>query len=165
MNQIFSLVVVLECWPIIANIMACHIHSNMSMQWPTTHTFLPACLHNQLLLILAVYVEADNVTAVWGIKEDVLTCVCSTDWWGIFSSLSSSSKWIIAISSGCGTSGKPRESLEIQPQLADVIRNFFDCKGTGSCTASSIRARVPWISDVGCVCRDWGATCCGCNYT
>ena len=89
--------------------------------------------------------------------------VGSTDARGVLSSLSSSSEVVIAGASSC--CGKSRESLEIQPQLANVIRNLADGVGTGTSTGGCIWAGVVWIPDVGGVGGDGGAACGGGDYT
>ena len=66
----------------------------------------------------------------------VIACVGSTDAWGVLSSLSSCSEVIITNSIGC--CGKSRESLEIQSQLANIIRNLADGVGAGPCTCCSV---------------------------
>lgn len=87
----------------------------------------------------------------------VVSCVSSTNWRGVRSSLSSCSKSVITSSSrwGCCKSWK---RLEIQPQLTNVISNFLDGEATRSCTASCVRAWVSRISDVGGVCWDCWST-------
>ena len=77
----------------------------------------------------------------------MIACVGSTDAWGVLSSLSSCSEVVIASSSSC--CGKSRKCLEIQPQLANIIRNLADGVGAGSSTGSSVRAGIVWVSDVG----------------
>ena len=90
----------------------------------------------------------------------VVSCVSSTNWRGVWSSLSSCSKSVITSSSRWGC-GKSRKRLEIQPQLTNVISNFLDGEATRSCTASSVRAWVSRISDVCRVCWDCRSTCGG----
>ena len=56
----------------------------------------------------------------------MISCVSSTDSWGIFPSLSSHGDVVSAQPNGCRGS-KTREGLEVQPQLANVILDLVDC--------------------------------------
>ena len=86
----------------------------------------------------------------------MIACVGPTDVRGVLSSLSSSSEVVIAGTSSC--CGKSRKSLEIQPQLANVIRNLADGVGTGTSTGGSVGARIVGVPDVGRVGGDGGTT-------
>ena len=93
----------------------------------------------------------------------MIASVGPTDVWGVLSSLSSCCEFVIAGTSSC--CGKSRESLEIQSQLANVIRDLADGVGTGTSTGGCVGAGVVWIPDVGRVGGDGGAACGGGDYT
>ena len=77
----------------------------------------------------------------------MIACVSPTDVGRVLSSLSFSCKVVIANCIGC--CGKPRKCLEIQPQLANIIRYLFDSEGTGSSAGGSVGAGVVGVPDVG----------------
>ena len=76
----------------------------------------------------------------------MIACISPTNIWGILSSLSFSSKFVITNSIGCCC--KSRESLEIQPQLANIIRNFLDGEGAGTSTGGSVGTGIIWVPDI-----------------
>ena len=71
----------------------------------------------------------------WLILFDILTVVSSvgaTDNRGVLAGLASSSHVVRTGANGSG-GGKPREGLEVKPQLANIIRDFTDGVSTRSC--------------------------------
>jgi len=94
----------------------------------------------------------------------VIACVSSTDRRRIHPSLSSHGQGVIA-RPGSGGGDKPGECLEIQPQLADIVRDLADAEGTTSCTARRVAAGVARVPDVGGVGGDGGATGSGVDHT
>ena len=94
----------------------------------------------------------------------MIICVGSTDAGRILSSLSSCSH-VVRASANRSCGGKPRECLEIKPQLADIIRDFTDGVSTRSCGWRGVGAGVVWISDVGGVGLDAGAAGGGGDHT
>ena len=88
----------------------------------------------------------------------MIACVGATDRWGVHACLSSHSHGVIARPCSC-RGGEPRECLEVQPQLTDVIRHFLESVGAGGSTGGSVAAGVSRVPDVGGVGGDGGATC------
>ena len=82
---------------------------------------------------------------------------------GALSSLSSSNEEVIAGPIGC--CDKSRESLEIQPQLAHILRHLDDGAGAGAGAGGAVGAGVAEIPDVGGVGGDGGTACGGGDYT
>ena len=90
--------------------------------------------------------------------------VGATDSGRVHACLSSHSQFVIAISCS-GGGGKPREGLEVQPQLTDVVRHLAEGVGAGGSTGGGVAAGVVRVPDVGGVGGDGGATCGGVDDT
>ena len=84
----------------------------------------------------------------------MIACVSSTDRWGVHSSLPGHGQGVVARPSS-GGGDEPRECLEVQSELADIVRDFADAEGTTSCTARRVAAGVSRVPDV----RDVGGDC------
>jgi len=84
----------------------------------------------------------------------VIASVGPTDVRGVLSSLSSCCEFVITSTSSC--CGKSRESLEIQSQLANIIRNLADGVGAGASAGGAVGAGVVGVPDVGGVGGDGG---------
>ena len=81
----------------------------------------------------SVYTEGkmclmDNLYVI--LRLTVIAGVCATDGGRVHARLPSHGEGVVAASSG-GGGGKPRECLEVQPELADIGRGFVECVGTG----------------------------------
>ena len=98
------------------------------------------------------------------INPTVVSCICSTNGWGIMSSCSRNLK-VIHTTSSTGASVEPSHGLEIQPQLANVIWHLLDSVGTCSSTGRCVGTWIVGVSDVGCICGDAGAASWGCDDT
>ena len=94
----------------------------------------------------------------------MIACVSSTDRWGVHSSLPSHGQGVVARPSS-GGGDEPRECLEVQSELADIVRDFADAEGTTSCTARRVAAGVSRVPDVGGVGGDGGTTGGGVDHT
>ena len=94
----------------------------------------------------------------------MIACVGATDGWGVHACLSSHSHGVIARPCSC-RGGEPRECLEVQPQLTDVIRHFLYSIRTCRCTSGSVAAGVSRVPDVGVVGGDRGTTGGGRDHT
>ena len=77
----------------------------------------------------------------------MIACVSPTYVGWVQLSLSFSCKVVTANCIGC--CGKSRECLEIQPQLANIIRYLADSECTGSSTGDGVGAGVVWVPDIG----------------
>ena len=97
------------------------------------------------------------------INLTVVICISSTNVRRILASLSSRSQVIWTHASRAG--GEPRECLEIQPQLANIIRDFAEGEGTRPARGRGVGAGVVWISDVGGVGGDGAAAGRGGDHT
>ena len=87
------------------------------------------------------------------LRLTVIACVGPTNRWGVHACLSSHSQGVIAVS-GCCRGGKPRECLEVQPQLTNVSGFFANCECTGGGTGCCVAAWVSRVPDVGGVGAD-----------
>ena len=94
----------------------------------------------------------------------VVSCVCSTNGWGIISSCSRDLK-VIHSTSSTGASVEASHGLEIQPQLANVIRDLLEGVSTCSSTGWGVGTGIVRIPDVGCICGDAGAASGGGDHT
>ena len=91
---------------------------------------------------------------------DILTVISSvgpTDDRRVLASLSSSSHVVRTGTNGSG-GGKPREGLEVKPQLADVIGHLVEGEGTGASCGGGVGAGVVGVPDVGGVGGEGAAT-------
>ena len=84
----------------------------------------------------------------------MIACVGATDRGRVHACLSSHSQFVVAVSCS-GGGGKPRECLEVQPQLTDVIRHLAEGEGAGGSTGCSEAAGVARVPDV-CRVRRYG---------
>ena len=87
----------------------------------------------------------------------VIACVSATDGGRVHSCLSSHGQGVVAGSSG-GRGGKPGESLEVQSELADIVRLLAEGVGTGGGAGSRVAAGVARVPHVGGVGGDGRAT-------
>ena len=71
----------------------------------------------------------------------------------------------VVTESGSCLSGETREGLEVQPQLADIVRGLVEGVGAGGGTGGCVAAGVSRVPDVGGVGGDGGATSCAGNHT
>ena len=94
----------------------------------------------------------------------VIACVSSTDRWGIHSCLASHCQGVVTRPGSCG-GDKPRERLEVQSELTDIIRDLADTEGTTASTAGGVAAGVARVPDVGGVGGDGGATGASVDHT
>ena len=90
--------------------------------------------------------------------------VGAADSWGVHACLSSHSQGVVAVSSCCG-GGKPRECLEVQPQLTDIVGHLAEGVGAGGGTGGGVAAGVARVPDVGGVGGDGRATGGGVDHT
>ena len=88
----------------------------------------------------------------------MIACVCATDGGRVDSSLSRHGQGVVAVSSS-GRGGEPGESLEVQPELADIVRLLAEGVGAGGGAGGGVAAGVARVPDVGGVGGDGGATC------
>ena len=87
----------------------------------------------------------------------MISCVCPTDCRRIFPSLTGHSKAVGADGTGA-VHHEPREGLEVQPELTDVVGDLVDGEGAGGGAAGFVPAGVARVPDVGRVGGDRGAT-------
>ena len=78
----------------------------------------------------------------------MIASVCATDGGRVHACLPSHGESVIAVSSR-GGGGEPGECLEVQPELADIVRGFADAEGATSGTAWCVAAGVSRVPDVG----------------
>ena len=78
----------------------------------------------------------------------MISSVCATDGGGVHTCLPSHGESVIAVPSG-GGGGEPGECLEIQPELADIIRLLAEGVGAGGGTGGRVAAGVARVPDVG----------------
>ena len=86
----------------------------------------------------------------------VISRVGPTDCWWILPSLTGHGKGVGADRAG-GVDHEPGEGLEVQPQLANIIRDLVDGEGAGGGRAGFVAAGVGGVPDVGRVGGDGGA--------
>ena len=94
----------------------------------------------------------------------MIACVGSTDGGRVHSSLPSHGQGVVARPSS-GGGGEPGECLEVQSELADVIRDLVEGVGAGGGTGGRVAAGVSRVPDVGGVGGDGGATGGGVDHT
>ena len=94
----------------------------------------------------------------------MIACVCATDGGRVDSCLSRHGQGVVAVSSS-GRGGEPGESLEVQPELADIVRLLAEGVGAGGGAGGGVAAGVARVPDVGGVGGDGGATCGGVDDT
>ena len=87
----------------------------------------------------------------------VISCVGATDCRRILPGLSGHSEGVSTDSSR-GVDHEPGEGLEVEPELADVLRHLVDGEGAGGGAARLVAAGVGGVPDVGRVGGDGGAT-------
>ena len=87
----------------------------------------------------------------------MISRVGATDSGRVHAGLSSHSQGVIARPCSC-RGGKPRECLEVQPQLTDVIGHLAEGVGAGGGTGGCVAAGVARVPDVGGVGGDGGTT-------
>ena len=94
----------------------------------------------------------------------MIACVSSADRWRVNSCLPLHCQGVVTKSGSC-RSGETRECLEVQPQLADIVRGLVEGVGTGGGTGGGVAAGVSRVPDVGGVGGDGGATSRAGNHT
>ena len=87
----------------------------------------------------------------------MISRVGATDIGRVHACLPSHSQGVVAVSCS-GGGGKPRECLEVQPQLTDVVRHLAEGVGAGGGAGGGVAAGVARVPDVGGVGGDGGAT-------
>ena len=94
----------------------------------------------------------------------MISCVGPTNCRRILPGLSGHSEGVSTDSSR-GVDHEPGEGLEVEPELADVVRHLVDGEGAGGGAARLVAAGVGGVPDVGRVGGDGGATGGGGNDT
>ena len=94
----------------------------------------------------------------------VIACVSAADGGRVHSCLSSHGQGVVAGSCG-GRGGKPGESLEVQSELADIVRLLAEGVGTGGGAGGRVAAGVARVPHVGGVGGDGRATGGGVEHT
>ena len=94
----------------------------------------------------------------------VISCVGPTDCRRILPGLSGHSEGVRTDSSR-GVDHEPSEGLEVEPELADVLRHLVDGEGAGGGAARLVAAGVGGVPDVGRVGGDDGAAGRGVDHT
>ena len=87
----------------------------------------------------------------------MISCVGPTDCWWINSRLAFHCERVRTDSSR-RVYHEPGEGLEVEPELADVVRHLVDGEGAGGGAAGLVAAGVGGVPDVGGVGGDRGAT-------
>ena len=87
----------------------------------------------------------------------MISCVCPTDCRRILPRLTGHSKAVGADGTGA-VHHEPREGLEVQSELTDVVGHLVDGEGAGGGAAGFVPAGVGGVPDVGGVGGDRGAT-------
>ena len=94
----------------------------------------------------------------------MIACVCATDGGRVHPCLSSHGQGVVAVSSG-GRGGKPGECLEVQSELADIVRLLAEGVGAGGGAGGRVAAGVARVPHVGGVGGDGRATGGGVDHT
>ena len=94
----------------------------------------------------------------------MISCVGPTDCWWINSRLAFHCERVRTGSSR-RVHHEPGEGLEVEPELADVVRHLVDGEGAGGGAAGLVAAGVGGVPDVGRVGGYGGATAGGRDHT